>query len=66
MLLSFLQISIATLRLFEELLQKADQSIVANLVLRNLGLRGYATPAGAGHAGEERHVADIDALDESE
>ncbi|XP_076127503.1 FHF complex subunit HOOK-interacting protein 2B isoform X2 [Alosa pseudoharengus] len=58
------EISIATLRLFEELLQKPDRNIVANLVLRNLGQRGYAVPAAAGYAGEERHVADT--LDESD
>ncbi|KAL2092248.1 hypothetical protein ACEWY4_012046 [Coilia grayii] len=60
------EISVATLRLFEELLQKPEQSIVANLVLRNLAQRSYASPTTAGCAGDERHAADVDTLDESE
>uniref|UniRef100_A0AAY4DDY6 FHF complex subunit HOOK-interacting protein C-terminal domain-containing protein n=1 Tax=Denticeps clupeoides TaxID=299321 RepID=A0AAY4DDY6_9TELE len=38
------EISIATLRLFEELLQKPDKRILSNLALRNLERRCYATP----------------------
>ncbi|XP_012671460.1 FHF complex subunit HOOK interacting protein 2B [Clupea harengus] len=60
------EISIATLRLFEELLQKPDRSILGNLMLRNLAQHGYATPTAAGCTGDERHVAGVDALDESD
>ncbi|XP_063051413.1 FHF complex subunit HOOK-interacting protein 2B [Engraulis encrasicolus] len=67
------EISVATLRLFEELLQKPEPSIMGNLVLRNLAKRAYTSPStgaggGAGDErhGDERHVADVDTLDESE
>lgn len=61
------EISVATLRLFEELLQKPHQGILTNLVLRNIVQRTYATPTALGGAGpEERHIVDGDALDEAE
>ncbi|KAJ8401013.1 hypothetical protein AAFF_G00389700 [Aldrovandia affinis] len=56
------EISISTLRLFEELLQKPHERIVFNLALRNLEHRGYiaALPGGV----EERHAPDTEPLEE--
>ncbi|XP_061116189.1 FHF complex subunit HOOK-interacting protein 2B [Conger conger] len=58
------EISMSTLRLFEELLQKPHEHIAFNLVLRNLEQRGYmaAVPGGA----EDRHTADPEPPEESE
>lgn len=58
------QISIATLRLFEELLKKPDKHILTNLVLRNLESRSYRVPGSGG--GDERPGNDTDFLEESE
>ncbi|XP_056319215.1 FHF complex subunit HOOK-interacting protein 2B [Danio aesculapii] len=58
------EISITTLRLFEELLQKPNRRILSNLVLRNLENRSYKLP-GTG-ATDERHRVESDLLDESE
>ncbi|TRY96864.1 hypothetical protein DNTS_015419 [Danionella cerebrum] len=58
------EISIASLRLFEELLQKPSRSILNNLVLRNLEHQSYKVP-GSG-AADDRHGAESDALEESE
>lgn len=58
------EISITTLRLFEELLQKPNRRILSNLVLRNLENRSYKLP-GTG-ASDERHRVESDLLDESE
>uniref|UniRef100_A0AAR2JK00 FHF complex subunit HOOK-interacting protein C-terminal domain-containing protein n=1 Tax=Pygocentrus nattereri TaxID=42514 RepID=A0AAR2JK00_PYGNA len=55
------EISVTTLRLFEELLKKPDRNILTNLVLRNLESRCYRLPG----SGEERPGADLD-LEESE
>ncbi|XP_064203515.1 FHF complex subunit HOOK-interacting protein 2B isoform X2 [Anguilla rostrata] len=57
------EISLSTLRLFDELLQKPHEGVVFNLVLRNLEHRGYisALPGGA----EDRHAADPEPLEES-
>ncbi|KAK2840660.1 hypothetical protein Q7C36_012239 [Tachysurus vachellii] len=58
------EISITTLRLFEELLKKPDKHILANLVLQNLESRSYRVPGSAGT--EERSGNDTDFLEESE
>uniref|UniRef100_A0A8C1PZM2 Family with sequence similarity 160 member B2 n=1 Tax=Cyprinus carpio TaxID=7962 RepID=A0A8C1PZM2_CYPCA len=58
------EISITTLRLFEELLQKPSKSILTNLVLRNLEKRSYRLP-GSGVM-DERHGVESDVLEESE
>uniref|UniRef100_A0A671RS14 Protein FAM160B2-like n=1 Tax=Sinocyclocheilus anshuiensis TaxID=1608454 RepID=A0A671RS14_9TELE len=58
------EISITTLRLFEELLQKPSKSILTNLVLRNLEKRTYRLP-GSGVV-DERHGVESDVLEESE
>ncbi|KAG7480704.1 hypothetical protein MATL_G00059080 [Megalops atlanticus] len=58
------EISISTLRLFEELLQKPHKQIVSNLVLRNLEHRGYIAPVPGG--AEDRHLPDTEPLEESE
>uniref|UniRef100_A0A672LDG5 Protein FAM160B2-like n=1 Tax=Sinocyclocheilus grahami TaxID=75366 RepID=A0A672LDG5_SINGR len=58
------EISITTLRLFEELLQKPSKSILTNLVLRNLEKRNYRLP-GSGVV-DERHGVESDVLEESE
>ncbi|XP_043103505.1 FHF complex subunit HOOK interacting protein 2B [Puntigrus tetrazona] len=58
------EISITTLRLFEELLQKPNKSILTNLVLRNIEKRSYRLP-GSGVT-DERHGAESDVLEESE
>ncbi|KAJ8380005.1 hypothetical protein SKAU_G00007830 [Synaphobranchus kaupii] len=58
------EISVSTLRLFEELLQKPHRHIAFNLALRNLEQRSYITAAPAG--AEDRHTADAEPLDESE
>ncbi|XP_016429622.1 FHF complex subunit HOOK-interacting protein 2B [Sinocyclocheilus rhinocerous] len=58
------EISITTLRLFEELLQKPSKSILTNLVLRNLEKRSYRLP-GSGVT-DERHGVESDVLEESE
>ncbi|XP_023694374.1 FHF complex subunit HOOK-interacting protein 2B isoform X1 [Paramormyrops kingsleyae] len=58
------EISIATLRLFEELLQKPHEHVVFNLALRNLERRGYIAPGAAG-GGEERQPGDGEPLEES-
>ncbi|XP_028851707.1 FHF complex subunit HOOK-interacting protein 2B [Denticeps clupeoides] len=62
------EISIATLRLFEELLQKPDKRILSNLALRNLERRCYATPMSSGVSMEERQggAAESDVPEESE
>uniref|UniRef100_A0A671RRL0 Protein FAM160B2-like n=1 Tax=Sinocyclocheilus anshuiensis TaxID=1608454 RepID=A0A671RRL0_9TELE len=52
------EISITTLRLFEELLQKPSKSILTNLVLRNLEKRTYRLP-GSGVV-DERHGVESD------
>ncbi|XP_072538616.1 FHF complex subunit HOOK-interacting protein 2B [Salminus brasiliensis] len=56
------EISITTLRLFEELLKKPDRNILANLVLRNLEGRSYRLPGSV----EERPGAESDVLEESD
>uniref|UniRef100_A0A8C1J8I6 Family with sequence similarity 160 member B2 n=1 Tax=Cyprinus carpio TaxID=7962 RepID=A0A8C1J8I6_CYPCA len=56
------EISITTLRLFEELLQKPSKSILTNLVLRNLEKRSYRLP-GSGVT-DERHGVESDVLEE--
>lgn len=58
------QISVATLRLFEELLKKPDKLILTNLVLRNLETRSYRMPGSGGV--DERSGADLEFLEESE
>ncbi|KAF7694897.1 hypothetical protein HF521_006620 [Silurus meridionalis] len=58
------EISIATLRLFEELLKKPDKHILTNLVLRNLESRSYRLPGSGGS--DERPAADSEFLVESE
>uniref|UniRef100_A0A8C2KQA4 Family with sequence similarity 160 member B2 n=1 Tax=Cyprinus carpio TaxID=7962 RepID=A0A8C2KQA4_CYPCA len=58
------EISITTLRLFEELLQKPSKSILTNLVLRNLEKRSYRLP-GSGVT-DERHGVESDVLEETE
>ncbi|XP_052459750.1 FHF complex subunit HOOK interacting protein 2B [Carassius gibelio] len=58
------EISITTLRLFEELLQKPSKSILTNLLLRNLEKRSYRLP-GSGVT-DERHGVESDVLEESE
>ncbi|XP_059359209.1 FHF complex subunit HOOK-interacting protein 2B-like isoform X2 [Carassius carassius] len=58
------EISITTLRLFEELLQKPSKSILTNLVLRNLEKRSYRLP-GSGVT-DEKHGVESDVLEESE
>ncbi|XP_066500882.1 FHF complex subunit HOOK-interacting protein 2B [Hoplias malabaricus] len=56
------EISITTLRMFEELLKKPDRNILNNLVLRNLESRSYRLHG----SGEERPAAESDLLEESE
>uniref|UniRef100_A0A8D0CLT1 FHF complex subunit HOOK interacting protein 2B n=1 Tax=Scleropages formosus TaxID=113540 RepID=A0A8D0CLT1_SCLFO len=59
------EISIATLRFFEELLQKSHEHILFNLVLRNLAQRNYVAPSPSGGSGaEERHLADTEFSEE--
>ncbi|KAK7146414.1 hypothetical protein R3I93_013993 [Phoxinus phoxinus] len=58
------EISITTMRLFEELLQKPSRSILTNLVLRNLEKRSYRL-SGSG-AADERHAVESDVVEESE
>uniref|UniRef100_A0A8C1H4J9 FHF complex subunit HOOK interacting protein 2B n=1 Tax=Cyprinus carpio carpio TaxID=630221 RepID=A0A8C1H4J9_CYPCA len=58
------EISITTLRLFEELLQKPSKSILTNLVLRNLEKCSYRLP-GSGVT-DERHGVESDVLEETE
>ncbi|MCI4381276.1 hypothetical protein PGIGA_G00249640 [Pangasianodon gigas] len=58
------EISITTLRLFEELLKKPDKHILTNLVLRNIESRSYRLPGAGG--GDERPGTDPDFLEESE
>ncbi|MCJ8735377.1 hypothetical protein PDJAM_G00246390 [Pangasius djambal] len=58
------EISVTTLRLFEELLKKPEKHILTNLVLRNLESRSYRVPGSGG--GDERPGADPDFLEESE
>ncbi|RXN20833.1 protein FAM160B2-like isoform X1 [Labeo rohita] len=58
------EISITTLRLFEELLKKPSKSILTNLVLRNLEKRSYRLP-GSGVV-DETQRAESDVLEESE
>ncbi|XP_046904385.1 FHF complex subunit HOOK interacting protein 2B [Hypomesus transpacificus] len=55
------EISIISLRLFEELLQKPHRDILSNLVLRNLERRCYATHT----LGDDRHHQ-YEALEDSE
>ncbi|KAM4616603.1 FHF complex subunit HOOK-interacting protein 2B-like isoform 2-T2 [Polymixia lowei] len=58
------EISMVSLRLFEELLQKPHSHILTNLVLRNLETRSYVTlpPAGL----EDRHTDTTDPAEDSE
>lgn len=58
------EISITTLRVFEELLQKPNKHILTNLVLRNLEKRSYRLP-GSG-VGDERQGSEPDLLEESD
>ncbi|KAG9354770.1 hypothetical protein JZ751_001483 [Albula glossodonta] len=58
------EISISTLHLFEELLQKPHEHIVFNLALRNLEHRGYIAPTPGG--AEDRHAPDTEPLEETE
>ncbi|MBN3321323.1 F16B2 protein, partial [Atractosteus spatula] len=58
------EISLATLRLFEELLQKPHEHIVFSLVLRNLEQRSYIAQSSGG--AEDRPAGDTEHLDESE
>lgn len=58
------EISITTLRVFEELLQKPNRHILTNLVLRNLEMRSYRMPGSGG--GDERQGAEADLLEESD
>ncbi|KAG7332026.1 hypothetical protein KOW79_003860 [Hemibagrus wyckioides] len=58
------EISITTLRLFEELLKKPDKHILTNLVLRNLESRSYRVPGSGG--AEERSGNDTEFMEESE
>uniref|UniRef100_A0A8B9KZT0 FHF complex subunit HOOK-interacting protein C-terminal domain-containing protein n=1 Tax=Astyanax mexicanus TaxID=7994 RepID=A0A8B9KZT0_ASTMX len=56
------EISITTLRMFEELLKRPDRNILNSLVLRNLEGRSYRLPG----SGEDRPGAECDALEESD
>nr|XP_033805953.1 protein FAM160B2 isoform X2 [Geotrypetes seraphini] len=58
------EISIATLRLFEELLHKPHEHIVCNLVLRNLEGRGYAVRPSVGQ--EETSTVDLEHYQDTE
>ncbi|XP_055023246.2 FHF complex subunit HOOK-interacting protein 2B [Misgurnus anguillicaudatus] len=58
------EISITTLRVFEELLQKPNKHILTNLVLRNLEKRSYRLPGSGG--GDERQGSEPDLLEESD
>ncbi|XP_030627780.1 FHF complex subunit HOOK-interacting protein 2B [Chanos chanos] len=57
------EISISSLRLFEELLRKPSRNVLTNLVLRNLEQCSYRLPAPGG--GDERHGVEADPLDDS-
>ncbi|XP_041756505.2 FHF complex subunit HOOK interacting protein 2B isoform X2 [Coregonus clupeaformis] len=59
------EISITTLLLFEELLQKPHRDILFNLVLRNLENRCYVTHA-LGGGDDSRHFTDTDPVEENE
>uniref|UniRef100_A0A4W5LAP1 FHF complex subunit HOOK interacting protein 2B n=1 Tax=Hucho hucho TaxID=62062 RepID=A0A4W5LAP1_9TELE len=59
------EISIATLLLFEELLQKPHRDILFNLVLRNLENRCYVTRT-LGGGDDCRHFTDTDPVEENE
>lgn len=61
----FTQISVATLRLFEQLLQKPHEHIIFNLVLRNLELRSYIAHSSACGL-EDRHAVAHEQLDDTE
>ncbi|XP_066570603.1 FHF complex subunit HOOK-interacting protein 2B [Amia ocellicauda] len=54
------EISLCTLKLFEELLQKPQEHIVYNLVLRNLEYRNYIA-----QGAEDKHTVDTEHLEES-
>lgn len=56
------EISMASLRFFEQLLQKSHEHIIYNLVLRNLSDRRYVTH----NSGPEEAAADSELLDEAE
>ncbi|XP_029459699.1 protein FAM160B2 isoform X2 [Rhinatrema bivittatum] len=60
------EISIATLRLFEELLRKPHEHIIYNLVLRNLEDRGYVAHPSLGQeeSSELEHYQDTEELEE--
>ncbi|XP_067857496.1 FHF complex subunit HOOK interacting protein 2A-like isoform X1 [Heptranchias perlo] len=57
------EISMATLRLFEHLLQKPHEHVIYNLVLRNLTDRCYIGHSASGH---EDRTAESEHLDEAE
>ncbi|XP_041088433.1 protein FAM160B2-like isoform X2 [Polyodon spathula] len=59
------RISVATLRLFEQLLQKPHEHIIFNLVLRNLELRSYIAASSACGL-EDRHAVAHEQLDDTE
>ncbi|XP_064830360.1 FHF complex subunit HOOK-interacting protein 2B isoform X1 [Oncorhynchus masou masou] len=59
------EISITTLLLFEELLQKPHRDILFNLVLRNLENRCYVTRT-LGGGDDCRHFTDTDPVEENE
>ncbi|XP_038845610.1 protein FAM160B2 isoform X1 [Salvelinus namaycush] len=59
------EISITTLLLFEELLQKPHRDILFNLVLRNLENRCYVT-RNLGGGDDCRHFTDTDPVEENE
>ncbi|XP_041088432.1 protein FAM160B2-like isoform X1 [Polyodon spathula] len=59
------EISVATLRLFEQLLQKPHEHIIFNLVLRNLELRSYIAASSACGL-EDRHAVAHEQLDDTE
>lgn len=59
------EISVATLRLFEQLLQKPHEHIIFNLVLRNLEPRSYIAHSSACGL-EDRHAVAHEQLDDTE
>ncbi|XP_051778087.1 FHF complex subunit HOOK interacting protein 2B isoform X2 [Erpetoichthys calabaricus] len=59
------EISLATMKLFEELLQKPHKDIVHNLVLRNLQDRGYMARSST-WGQEDKHVLDAEQMEDTE
>ncbi|KAG2468893.1 ADAM9 protein, partial [Polypterus senegalus] len=59
------EISLATMKLFEELLQKPHKDIVHNLVLRNLQDRGYIA-RNSTWGQEDKYVLDADQMEDTE